>query len=289
MAATRTQVDTNGNFTIDKEHRGVRICLRLGPLSQRDAEQRLDAEIARVESELKHKAASHPRFADCAARYLAESQHKRSVSLVAWHIRLLYPYLGNLEVNRVHDRTLEPFIADRMAAGVTATTINRSLEVVRTILNRAARAYRDDDGRLWLDALPPVITMPPETPRLPYPITWEEQDRLFPKLSARLGRMALFAVNTGLRDSNVCGLEWTWEAAVPEIRRSVFVIPPEAFKTKRLHVVVLNDVAWSITEEQRGKGSDLGFPTPGQTGCHDEQHRVAARATRSRSSRGTHS
>ena len=31
--------------------------------------------------------------------------------------------------------------------GVTATTTNRSLEVVRTILNRAARSYRDDDGR----------------------------------------------------------------------------------------------------------------------------------------------
>src|ERR1700680_1306630 len=59
-------------------------------------------------------------------------------------------------VNRVHDRTLELFIADRMAAGVTATTINRSLEVVRTILNCAAWSYRDDDGRPWLDALPPV-------------------------------------------------------------------------------------------------------------------------------------
>src|ERR1700730_17593433 len=124
MAATRTQgitVDTNGNFTIDKEHHGVRICVRLGPLGQRDAEQRLETEIARVEFELERKAASRPRFADCAARYLAQSQHKRSVSVVAWHIRLLYPYLGNLEVNRVHDRTLEPFIADRMAAGVTAT------------------------------------------------------------------------------------------------------------------------------------------------------------------------
>jgi hypothetical protein len=44
-----------------------------------------------------------------------------------------------------------------------------------------------------------------------------------------LGRMALFAVNTGLRDSNVCGLQWTWEVVVPEVRRSVFVIPAEAF------------------------------------------------------------
>lgn len=255
MAATRTQgitVDSNGNLIIDKEHRGVRIYLRLGPLSQEDAEFRLDAEITRVESGLDHKAASHRRFADCAARYLAVSQHKRSVSLLAWHIRLLYPYLGNLEVNQVHDRTLEPFIADRLAAGVSATTINRSLEVVRTILNRAARAYRDDDGRPWLDALPPVITMLPETPRLPYPITWEEQDRLFPKLSARLGRMALFAVNTGLRESNVCGLEWAWEIPVPEVGRSVFVIPPEAFKSKRAHVVILNDAAWSIVQAQRG-------------------------------------
>jgi len=40
--------------------------------------------------------------------------------------------------------------------------------------------------------------------------------------------MALFAVNTGLRESNVCGLQWRWEVLVPEIGRSVFVIPPEA-------------------------------------------------------------
>jgi len=44
-----------------------------------------------------------------------------------------------------------------------------------------------------------------ECRRPPYPITWEEQDRLFPMLPAHLARMALFAVNTGLRDSNVCG------------------------------------------------------------------------------------
>ena len=208
--------------------------------------------------------AFRPRFADCAARYLVESQHKRSVGVVTWHVRLLGPYVGALEANRVHDRTLEPFVADRLAAGVTATTINRSLEVVRTILNRAARSYRDDEGRPWLDALPPLITMLPETPRLPYPITWEEQDRLFPKLSARLGRMALFAVNTGLRESNVCGLEWAWEVGVPEVDRSVFVIPPEAFKSKRAHVVILNDAAWSIVQAQRGLDPIRVFPHRGR-------------------------
>jgi integrase len=85
----------------------------------------------------------------------------------------------------------------------------------------------------------------------PYPLSWDEQDRLFRRLPTHLARMALFAINTGLRQSNLCGLQWTWEVTVPEIARSVFVIPAEAFK-KRPHVVILNDVAWSIIKAQRG-------------------------------------
>jgi integrase len=76
--------------------------------------------------------------------------------------------------------------------------------------------------------------------------------------------MALFAVNTGLRDSNVCGLQWTWEVVVPEVGRSVFVVPAEAFKTKRPHVVILNDVAWSIIETQRGVHPIWVFPFRGR-------------------------
>jgi integrase len=281
-------VDAAGHRIIDKEHRGVWIYVRLGPISEEEAEQRLDAELDRVEAELERRANFRPRFADCAARYLVESQHKRSVGVVAWHVQLLCPYLGTLEANRVHDRTLELFVADRIAAGVTATTINRSLEVVRTILNRAARSYRDDEGRPWLDALPPLITMLPESPRAPYPITWEEQDRLFPKLPARIARMALFAVNTGLRESNVCGLEWAWEVPVPEVCRSVFVIPPEAFKSKRAHVVVLNDAAWSIVQAQRGLDPTWVFPRRGQR-LSTLNNTAWQRATTSRSSSGAHS
>ena len=65
--------------------------------------------------------------------------------------------------------------------------------------------------------MPPFITMLPDNPRSPYPITWREQDALFRRLPPHLARMALFAVNTGLRDSNVCGLQWQWEVAVPEV------------------------------------------------------------------------
>jgi integrase len=256
-------VTAEGHRIIDKEHRGVRIYVRLGHVTHDEARCHLAAEVQRVDTEFE-RIVSRRRFADGAARYLSESADQRSVDVSAWHIRMLIPYIGTLELDRIHDVTLQHFIADRLAGGVTATTINRSLEVVRTILNRSARAYRDDDGRPWLAGVPPLITTLPETRRAPYPITWEEQDRLFAKLPARLARMVLFTVNTGLRESNACKLQWAWEVAVPEVGRSVFVIPPEAFKSKRPHVVILNDVAWSIIEAQRGNDPIWVFPYRGK-------------------------
>lgn len=267
MTITRSPgitVGFDGKRIINKEYRGVRLFLRLGNLSQDDAEQRLRNEIERIDAELERKAHARPLFQQCAARYLDESRHKRSLETITWHVRMLITHIGQLETHKIHDGTLAPFVTARLAASAGATTINRSLEIVRTILNRASRAYRDDDGCPWLDGIPPSTTMLPVSPRNPYPITWEEQDRLFPLLPDHLGAMVLFAVNTGLRDSNVCGLQWLWEVAVPEVGRSVFVIPPEAFKGKRAHVVILNDAAWSIVQAQRRNHPIGVFPYRGK-------------------------
>ena len=290
MARTRTSgitLDSLGNRSINKEHHGVRLFIRLGGISQEDADLRLHKEVERVDVEMQRRAHARPLFRDCAARYLADSRQKRSFAAIAYHVQLLVSYYGQVEPKKIHDGTLARFVDDRLAGGTSATTINRSLEVVRTILNRAARAYRDDDGRPWLEAVPPLITMQPETPRQPYPLTWEEQDRLFPELPSHLATMVLFAINTGLRDSNVCRLQWLWEVPVPEVGRSVFVIPPEAFKSRRPHVVILNDAAWSIVQAQRGLHPIWVFPYRGgpitsmnNTAWQSARHRVGMRAAR---------
>ncbi len=92
------------------------------PIRQEEAEQRLADEIARVNATLERNANPRPRFVDCAARYLEQSKNRRSVGVTAWHVRLLTSYIGKLDVHRIHDGTLEPFVADRLASGVTATT-----------------------------------------------------------------------------------------------------------------------------------------------------------------------
>jgi hypothetical protein len=64
--------------------------------------------------------------------------------------------------------------------------------------------------------------------------------------------MALFKVNTGTREQEVCQLRWDWEVPVPELDTSVFVVPGGLVKNKEDRLVVLNDVAKSVIDAQRG-------------------------------------
>jgi integrase len=95
--------------------------------------------------------------------------------------------------------------------------------------------------------------------RKPYPISWEEQAALLPLLPEHLARMALFAVNTGCREQEICRLSWRWEIQVPELQVSVFVIPPEVMKNREPGLVVLNSVARSVIEACRGNHANRVF------------------------------
>jgi len=266
MATTRTRgisLEKDGSRTINKVVKGERIFIRLGKVSQDEAEKHLAADILQRQNNQHRRTNARPVFADCAARYLIESKQKRSVEVLAWHIQLLLPFIGTLEISRVHDETLDEFKESRRQDGVSPTTVNRSLEVIRTILNRAARAWRDEDGQPWLLTAPPLITMEQEHRRPPHPLSWDEQDALLPLLPSHLQTMVLFAINSGLRDENVCGLRWRWERPIPEAGRSVFIIPPSDYKTAVGHVVILNDAAWRVIEAQRGQHDDFVFTYSG--------------------------
>jgi len=55
--------------------------------------------------------------------------------------------------------------------------------------------------------------------------------------------MTLFAVNTGLRNGELCGLRWEWEESVPELGTAIFIIPGQRIKNGQDRVVVLNSIA----------------------------------------------
>jgi len=261
---TRTkgiQVAEDGHRDIDKQYKGRRIFARLGAVSQEEAETWLRQRQAEIDVELSQ--GTQRNFGHAAERYLTDCERRdvRTIETIAYHITLILPYIGKKPLESVHSGSLQEFCDSRIEEdGVTPTTVNRTLEVVRSILTKAARVWRDDDGKPWL-ATAPLIEMldTTATKRQPYPITWDEQKRLFAELAPHLERMALFAVNTGLRDENVCGLQWSWERYIPELKRSVFLVPASEFKGKRPHVAILNDVAMNVVKSCKGIHSEYVF------------------------------
>ena len=75
--------------------------------------------------------------------------------------------------------------------------------------------------------------------------------------------MALFKVNTGCREQEVCRLRWDWEVEVPELDATVFLIPSEHVKNGEERLVVLNTVAKSVIKEERGKDDEFVFTYKG--------------------------
>lgn len=110
-------VNAAGEHIIDKEYRGVRIFGRLGAIAEEDAARQVRVEMDRVDQELHDRAHRRPRFKDCAARYLARCERKITKDNSGLHVRLLLPYIGDLEPKCVHEGTLRSFVEDRLAAG----------------------------------------------------------------------------------------------------------------------------------------------------------------------------
>jgi len=79
MASTRTPgitIDSDGHRFLDKRYHGIRIGIRVGSVTQEQAERRLQTEIQRVNLELAERAQPRLLLRDCAARYLAQSRDK---------------------------------------------------------------------------------------------------------------------------------------------------------------------------------------------------------------------
>jgi len=274
MARTKTagiQTAADGSKIVDKRAFGVRIKRHLGKIEQEQAEAWLAKEVEKLRQAHLFGARAQRTFREAALRYLTESSEQACIDEVAWHVKLLDPYIGELALREVHDATLAPFVRKR-AQTVSATTVCRSLEVVRRILNLAARKWREDDGMPWLSTAAPLLSMPKGTVRKPYPLSWEEQARLFARLPAHLACMALFKVNTGLREQEVVQLRWGWEQCIPELNASVFVIPAHfggrrrnsGVKNREDRLVVLNETAKAVIEACRGEHAQFVFSYRGK-------------------------
>ena len=253
------------NWHINKKVGGVRVCESTGTSRLEEAERYLARRLEAIRQATVYGVRPKRLFREAATKFLLENQHKRSIKSDADGLKMLDAYIGDLALESVHMGSLQPYITARQKDGVKNRTTNYGLQIIRRILNLAASEWMDEYGLTWLAAAPKIKLLSEHDARKPYPLNWEEQDRLFAALPAHLREMALFSVNTGCRDSEICKLRWAWEVPVPiaEIG-SVFIIPAERVKNGEDRLVVLNRVARAVIERQRGINPEYVFTYHGK-------------------------
>ena len=245
-------INRSGIWHIDKLILRRRVCQSTGTSDIQEAERVLARVMEETRQAVIYGVRPSRTFEEAAAKFVLENQHKRSIDDDISRLKGLMPWIGGIGIDRLHRGSLQPWIEDRQRRGAAAGTINHGLQIARRILNLAAGEWVDGEGLTWLHAAPNIKLLPKTGQRMPYPLSWSEQAALFRCLPSHLADMALFAVNTGCRDGEVCHLRWDWKVRVPELDTSVFIVPGQKVKNGDDRLVVLNRVARSVVDSRRG-------------------------------------
>ena len=185
---------------------------------------------------------------DAVLRWLRENGHKRSIEDDKTHLRWMDPYLSTYQLHEITRDLLEEVARKKEETGVSPTTVNRMLEVVRAILRRAQVEWE------WIDKIPTIRMRHVEKQRIRW-LTLDEATRLLNELPSHLKEMAAFSLATGLRASNVTGLQWQ----EVDLKKGHTYIHPDQAKTKKAISVPLNVNALSVLNARKGKHPQYVF------------------------------
>ena len=184
---------------------------------------------------------------DAGYKWLQETSHKRThagdIAKLAWLQQFL------------RSRVLSTITRDEIAAigqckraEASSATANRYLALVRAILRKAWLEWE------WVDRVPKVKLYPESKRRVRW-ITPEQASALLDELPGHQRDITVFALATGLRQSNVTRLEWS---DVDLEKGTCWVMGDKAKGGEDLHVS-LSEVALAVLQRQRGRHERFVF------------------------------
>lgn len=221
---------------------GRRIRQSTGTTNRKEAEEFYDtfkAELWKIE-----RLGKQPKrtWEQAVVRWLKEKAHKASLESDRMHLRWFDEHLGGAVLNDIDRVMIDNLIATRLEEGASNVMVNRGMEVVRAILRRAHREW------LWIDKVPAIPRLPEPRRRVRW-LTREEADRLVEELPEHLADVVQFTLATGLRKSNVTGLEWSQV----DLDGRVAWIHPDQAKARKAIGVPLSPKAMVVLRRQVGK------------------------------------
>jgi integrase len=237
---------------------GKEVRRSTGTEDKKDAEEyeaKLKQELWRIA-----RMGERPRHSwqDAVVQWIAETEHKASHEDDLAHLRWLDPHLRDKMLDEIDKDLIDTLKTKRKTEktprhpkGVSNATVNRTFEVLRAILRRAAADWE------WIDRAPAVRMLPEPKKRVRW-LTRAEADRLIAECPEHLADMVRFSLATGLREANVTGLEW---AQVDLTRRVAWVHHDQA-KAKKAIGVPLNRDAVLVLRRWEGRHAERVFCYP---------------------------
>ena len=231
---------------------GERIRCSAGSANKAQAQElhdRLKSDAWRVErlgEKLKYT------WDDAGYKWLLETQHKATHDSDKAKLRWLQSYLRGKPLLEI-DRTLVAKIGETKATQASPSTANRFLALIRAILRKAALEWE------WIDKLPKIRLYLEPKRRIRW-ITPEQVKTLLDELQPHQRDLVVFALSTGLRQSNVLKLEWSQV----DLARRVAWIHPDQAKARRAIHVSLNSTAMDVLSRQVGKHPSRVFTYRGK-------------------------
>lgn len=194
-------------------------------------------------------------------RWLSESSHKKSIETDKIRLRWLHTHLHNSKLEEITKTKIDAIKSAKQNEGVSNATVNRTLALLRSILNRAKQDWE------WLDSTPSVRLFPENAARVRW-LSHEESDRLIHELPEHLKAMVRFTLSTGLRESNVTGLQWSQI----DMQRHCAWIHADQAKGKKAIAVPLNNDALTVIRQQIGKHDTHVFTYKGNPVTRANNH-----------------
>lgn len=240
---------------------GRRIQQTAGTQIKQEAQElhdQLKAESWRVK-----KMGNKPRHTwnEATIAWIHESGHKKSIETDKFKLRWLHKYLNNVYIDEITKAKIDEIKTAKKNEGVSNSTVNRTLELLRSILNRAQKDWE------WIDSTPNIRMLPEQSTRIRW-LTHEESVRLIKELPAHLKAMAQFSLSTGLRESNVTGLQWSQL----DMQRKCAWIHADQAKSKKAIAVPLNEDVLAVIQQQIGKHDTYVFTYKGSPVTRANNH-----------------
>lgn len=192
-------------------------------------------------------------------RWLSEHEHKRSYQDDIRYADFWSDEFSKRNVSHM-DQITPDLVKDireaelgrkrlRGSGTITASTVNRKICFLRTVVNAAYREYQ------YLDGAPPLFKLLPENSERIRFLTPPELHRLLSSLPEPYASLAQFAVATGLRQGNCLNLKWEFI----DLSQRIATFKDTMMKNGQALTVPLNDMAVEAIKPWVGKHSEWVF------------------------------